>query len=118
MSTLQEFAEQFGWLFKNKSEVPNRLIDCLVILLPTWSVKDIKLIEGMSSEINLLRVPVYVLDIDEFSLQDEVMNVFGSSLPINQTPVIFKFIGGELVKIEQGESVEFLFSGSAHSAQS
>ena len=109
MIILQEAADQFGWQFIKRIESLTSLVDCLVIIIPTWSMKDLNLVEGLSIRINSLGIPVYLLDIDAFRLQEETVEVFGNIPPINQTPVIIKFCNGDLVQIEQGESVTGFF---------
>jgi len=110
MSDLKKFANKNDWSYVSKGDFAglNNKINVIIVLLPKWSNKDIQLINSIKYKLNELADVIYVFDIDDFNLQDELDNYFPGLTSIIQTPAIAFYKKGVLINIVQGEEIEGL----------
>jgi len=108
MTTLQQLSKKFDWVYCNSTDFPGiaELLDFLLIILPSWSPKDLSILELIAGELEKYNVPVYVIDIDQFSTQQEISHMFPGLPGISQTPIVAIYKDGGLQICEQGEEVK------------
>ena len=108
MYKLKNYSERLGWTYSVKENFPgtNKLLNFVIVLLPSWSSKDLSILELISDSIKLFNVPVYVLDIDEFKTQNEISDLIPGLTGIYQTPVVALYENGVMQKYAQGESIQ------------
>ena len=78
MSDIKEFAANNNWSYCVKKNFTGLTSDkkTTIILLPTWSNKDIQLINTIKNKIDKSSDIVNVFDIDDFRNQDELKKHF------------------------------------------
>ena len=80
-------------------------LNFFLILVPSWSIKDLELISSLSKDINSMNITVYLMDIDQFKLQEDISSVLNDIPNITQTPVVAIYENGCLGTFVQGEDV-------------
>jgi hypothetical protein len=105
--TLEQLSQKYGWVFCAKADFPgvNNLSDVVLIFLPTWSQKDVSIIDFISKQIVNTNLPVFVFDLDGFATQEELISYFPCLPMINQSPVVACYVGGSIKVFDQGVRV-------------
>ncbi len=107
MNVIQKLAANNNWNFTTMKDFDRSKIsdNTIIILLPTWSQKDIRIINSMKERINEIGETVYLFDIDEFTSDYKIQQLFPGIIDIFQTPVIGLFQNGLISRSIQGEDV-------------
>ncbi|QPJ61628.1 MAG: hypothetical protein G3M70_06900 [Candidatus Nitronauta litoralis] len=101
MNKVEEFAKKNGWNYGTYESFPGvkSLSDVIVIILPTWSQKDFKIITKIKGQISKLELPIYLFDIDQFvnlEIDNPIEDLFPDIPFLRATPVILYYRNGFL----------------------